>query len=337
MFQSPSVDSSRSEAAGLEDESMHGANGMVKFTAFGPASLSNLGPGFDALGLCIDGSGDYVAASLSEEPGIRVRFIGGDGGLLPTDPKKNTASVAAARVLELAEYEGGLDLEIEKQVPFGSGIGGSAASAVAGAWATNMALGEPFTKEQLVDAVLAGEAVASGSFHGDNVLPALFGGLVMVSSSEPSRYRRVTLPRELPLAVIAPQVQVLTKQARDILPTRIPFADSIHNASELAFLIDAFHNGDWQAVGRCIMQDRIVEPIRAELVPCYEAVKAGALEAGALGSALTGSGPAMFAVAETGGDAERVLEAMIAASQSAGIDADGFVTMGNPDGVRQAD
>src|SRR5690625_7379287 len=131
MFQSPSVDSSRSEAAGLEDESRHGANGMVKFTAFGPASLSNLGPGFDALGLCIDGSGDYVAASLSEEPGIRVRVIGGDGGLLPTDPKKNTAADAAARAVERAEYEDGLDPEIEKQVPCGSGTGRPAADTAA--------------------------------------------------------------------------------------------------------------------------------------------------------------------------------------------------------------
>ena len=336
MFQTPSVDSGRSESPGLEAEPVLDPDSMVRFKAFGPASLSNLGPGFDALGLCIDGTGDYVTAMLSEEPGIRVSFAGGEAGLLPTDPVRNTASVAAAAVLQLAGYSGGLELEIEKQVPFGSGIGGSAASAVAGAWATNLALGEPFTKAQLVDAVLAGEAVASGSFHGDNVLPALFGGLVLVSSSEPSRYRRVTLPRALPLAVIAPQVQVLTKQARDILPKEVALADGIHNASELAFLIDAFHCGDWQAVGRCIMQDRIVEPIRAELVPCYGAVKEAALEAGAPGCALTGSGPAMFAVAESAKQAERVLDAMIEASRSVGVEAGGFVTMGNADGVRQA-
>ncbi|MFW5973483.1 MAG: homoserine kinase [Bacteroidota bacterium] len=304
---------------------------------FGPASLSNLGPGFDALGLCIGGAGDTIIASLSDEPGVRITSISGDAGLLPLDAPSNTAAVAAGAVLSAADFDVGLELRIEKNVPFGSGIGGSAASAVAGAWAANLALGTPFDKEALVEAVLAGEAVASGARHGDNVLPALFGGLVLVSSSDPTRFRQIALPRPLHLAIIAPAVQVLTRVAREILPQNVGLRDAVHNAAELAFLLDAFRVGDWETVGRCIMSDRLVEPVRATLVPCYDAVRHAAMESGAFGCALTGSGPALFAVAESPDHAELVLESMITASHAAGTDATGFVTEANPHGVTGID
>lgn len=299
----------------------------------GPASLSNLGPGFDTLGLCIDGIGDIVEATISDEPGVQITAIEGDGGLLPISAEANTASVAAQHVLRQAGSEKGVELRIEKRVPFGSGIGGSAASAVAGAWAANLALGRPFSKEDLVAAVLEGEAVASGSKHGDNVLPALFGGLVLTSSSQPHLYRRIPLKCDLPIALIAPDVQVLTKTARDILPKQVPFRDAINNASDLAFLIDAFCCGDWETVGRCIMRDRLVEPVRATLVPCYDAARSAAMEAGALGCALTGSGPAMFAIADSFSAAEAVLQAMIEACLTSGIETTGRVTSANARGV----
>ncbi len=302
---------------------------------FGPSSLSNLGPGFDAIGLCIDGFGDYVEARLTEDPAVTIESISGDAGLVTTDPAMNTASIAARKVLDLARSPFGATLRIEKHVPFGSGIGGSAASAVAGAWVANVLLGEPFRKEELVEAVLAGESVASGSRHGDNVLPALLGGLLLVSPSDPTRFRRIALGRPLPIAVIVPAVQVLTKQARAILPQRVRLRDAVHNAAELAFLLDAFRSGDWETVGRCIMSDRLVEPVRARLVPCYEAVRNAALEAGALGCALTGSGPALFAIAERESQAPDVVEAMLAASRSMGIEAVGKAVHANPDGARR--
>lgn len=302
---------------------------------FGPSSISNLGPGFDALGLCIDGFGDYVEARLSEAPGVVIDSVTGDKGLVTTDPELNTASVAAARVLQMARSDRGVVIRIEKHVPFGSGIGGSAASAVAGAWAANVLLGEPFGKEALVDAVLEGESAASGSRHGDNVLPALFGGLVLVSSSDPTRFRRISIGRTLHLAVIVPDVQVLTRAARAILPDLVPLRDAVHNAAELGFMLDAFRSGDWETLGRCIMSDRLVEPVRAQLVPCYEAVRHAAREAGALGCALTGSGPAMFAIAERQSEAHRVLEAMLDASRATGIDAIGRAVFANAEGARR--
>lgn len=302
---------------------------------FGPSSLSNLGPGFDAIGLCIDGFGDYVEARLCDQPGVHIESITGDQGLLPREAHLNTASVAAQWVLDRVETPYGVLLRIEKHVPFGSGIGGSAASSVAGAWAANVLLGEPFTREALVGAVLEGETMASGSRHGDNVLPALLGGLILVAASDPTRFRRIPIGRPLPLAVVVPDVQVLTRQAREMLPEQVPLRHAIHNAAELAFMLDAFRSGDWETVGRCIMADRLVEPVRATLVPCYKTVKQAALDAGALGCALTGSGPAMFAIAEHLDEASRIVEAMMEASRCDGVEVIGRAVHANPAGTRR--
>ncbi|MGB3543004.1 homoserine kinase [Rubrivirga sp.] len=302
-------------------------------TAWGPASLSNLGPGFDALGLCLTGLGDRVSASRTDAPGVTVT----GPPSLPTDPDRNTAARAAAHVLTQSGLEGGLALEIKKGIPLGSGVGGSAASAVAGAWAANVVLGSPFTKPDLVDAVLEGEVAASGSKHGDNVLPALFGGLVLTSPSDPTEYRHVDLEDAPEIAVLIPHVEVLTRQARAVLPETVPHRDASAQAAELAFLLDALRAGDWLEVGRRIMRDRLAEPHRSTLVPVYDAVKAAALEVGAAGCALTGSGPAMFALPSPDADAETVLEAMKAASLDGAIDAHGWVARVDPGGVRTLD
>lgn len=300
----------------------------------GPASLSNLGPGFDALGLALSGIGDTLAVRLHEEPGVIITEISGEGAGLPLAAEKNIASVAAAAVLEKARVSGGLEMRIEKGIRPGSGIGSSAASAVAGAWAANVALGEPFTKPEVISAILAGEVIASGSEHGDNILPALFGGLVLVSASDVYTYRRVAMPSALPIALILPEVQVLTKEARAMLPANVSLRDAVHNASSLAFMMDAFRAGDWETVGRFMMQDRLVEPVRATLVPCYQAIQQAALDAGAFGCALSGSGPAMFAVAESEAQAEHITQAMLLASCSVGIGAQGQATKADSLGAR---
>lgn len=307
-----------------------------RVTVFGPASLSNLGPGFDALGLCLDGLGDHVEAWPVEAPGVHLVPDTEANGVaqVPADPVRNTASVAAAAVLRQAEATGGLALRICKGIPLGSGIGGSAASAVAGAWATNLALKADLGKEALVEAVLAGEAVASGSRHGDNVLPALFGGLVLVSPDDPTCYRRLPLSAPLSIALLLPEVSILTEEARALLSDVVPRRDAIHNAAALAFMVDAFRSGDFEAAATYMMQDRLVEPVRARLVPCYDAVRRAALEAGAWGCALTGSGPAMFALAETTAKAETVLQAMLDASRAAGVRATGQVTHSGMQGVQ---
>lgn len=284
-----------------------------------PASLSNLGPGFDALGLALEGLGDTIEVWKDEAPGVRV--VPNDTGASwnPPGDRQNTAVVAAEKVLEQANADFGLQLRIRKGLTPGSGLGSSAASAVAGAWAANVACGTPFTKAQLVEAVLAGEAIASGARHGDNVLPALFGGLVLVSPTDPTDYRRLRLGAPVHVALLVPQVEVLTLTARKMLPEAVPLFDAVSNAAALAFLLDALSRGDLETAGRCIMLDRLVEPVRATLVPCYEAVRQAAIEAGAYGCALSGSGPTMFAFCEDHAHAERVARAMRQASEAIGI------------------
>lgn len=299
-------------------------------TVFGPASLSNLGPGFDALGLCITGPGDRIEARATDTPGVTIQ----SASALPTDPEKNTAGRAALEVLRHAHAEIGLELTIHKGIPLGSGIGGSAASAVAGAWAANEVLGRPFTKHQLVGAVLEGEHAASGHYHGDNVLPALFGGLVLVSPSDPTAFRRLDLPDPPEIAVIVPHVEVLTREARAALPATVPHGDASAQAAELAFLLTAFRAGDWESAGRHLMRDRLAEPHRARLVPVYDAIKQAALDAGSWGCALTGSGPAMFALPGASASAQTVLDAMVNASRAGGVDADGWVASIDTEGVR---
>lgn len=301
---------------------------------FGPASLSNLGPGFDALGLCVSGIGDVVRARRTDSPGVQLLH---EPGAVPLealqDSEKNTAVIAARGVLDLLGVDGGIELTLTKGIPLGSGIGGSAASAVAGAWAANMLFGRPLEKEALVEAVLEAEDIASGGRHGDNALPALLGGLILVSSSNAARYRRIELPGSLHIALILPNVQVLTRQARAMLPDRVSLQDAVGNASELAFLVDAYRCGDWETVGQCMMRDRLVEPVRASLVPCYHAARNAALEAGAFGCALTGSGPAMFALAPSAEEAASIRDAMVAASLSERVEARGLVAEVNDAGV----
>ena len=193
--------------------------------------------------------------------------------------------------------------------------------------------GRPFEKADLVEAVLAGEA-ATGAAHGDNVLPALFGGLVVVSPAAPTDYRRLALPDAPPLAVVLPDVTVLTRDARAALPATVPHGDASAQAAELALLLRALVEGDWADVGRRMMRDRLAEPYRAPLVPVYDAVKRAALDAGAAGCALSGSGPAMVAVCPDA-DADAVRNAMTEACALAGIGARAWLAEVDPVGVRE--
>lgn len=301
---------------------------------FGPASLSNLGPGFDTLGLCLQGVGDVVEAVKVDKPGIHICFVENDfGGGITTDPVKNTAGVAAQLIVDQVGYSGGVSLTITKGFKPGSGIGSSAASAVAAAFATSELLQANLEKQDLVDAVLGGEAIASGARHGDNVLPALFGGLILVSSSDPTVYRNVLIPTDLWIVTILPDVEVLTKQARAMLPAQVQLQTAVNQASSLAFMIDAFHAGDWRTVGRWMMEDKIAEPVRSTLVPCYTQIKAAALDAGAYGCALTGSGPAMFAITSSQADAKRIAQAMFDAGHAVGVSSTTYISQVNQEGV----
>jgi homoserine kinase len=290
--------------------------------------------GFDVLGLAILGAGDEVTARASEEPGVRIAAISGDGDRLPREPRRNTAGAAAEAVLQLVRAPFGVELEISKGLPLAAGMGGSAASAVAAAVAVDGLLGSRLAPEALLQCALSGEAVASGAAHPDNAAPSLLGGLVLVPSWDPIRMIPLEVPEELFSVHVHPHMEVETAAARRVLGSTVSLPDAVAQWGNTAALVAGLFRGDWEIIGRAV-EDRIAEPLRAPAVPGFAAVKGAALDAGALGASLSGSGPSLFALCRGRERAEAVGEAMVRAFQvSGGLEADLLVSPGGAPGAR---
>lgn len=297
--------------------------GPSRAVAFAPASVSNLAVGFDLLGHPIGAWGDRVTVTRRDSPGVAIAEITGVAGPLPTDAAANTAGAALLRLL--ADHAPGLGVEvrIEKGIPLGSGVGGSAASAVAAVVAASALLPDPLPVEALFPYALAGEAIASGAVHGDNVAPSLFGGLVLVRSAEPPDVVPLPAPEALRCAVVLPRLRLDTREARAVLPKAFPLHDVVHQTANLAGVVAGCYRGDLALVGRSLT-DVLVEPHRAPLVRGFGAVKAAALGAGALGCSISGAGPSVFAWCEGDAAAEAARAAMTAAFAEAGVEASGW-------------
>jgi homoserine kinase len=277
---------------------------------FAPATVSNLGPGFDVLGLALHRPGDIVEAECADRPGVDLADVAGDGGLLPRDAARNAAGVAAGEVLRLAGGTGGLRLRLLKGMPLESGLGSSGASAAAGAVAANEALGRPLEADDVVRCAMAGERAACGSAHADNVAPAVLGGIVLIRSCDPLDLVRLPVPDGLYIAVVHPHCEVSTSEARARLAGRaFALQDIVANAGNLGALVAALHQGDLALLGRCI-DDHLVEPVRAAMIPAYADVRAAARDGGALGCGISGSGPSMFALCDSDETAARAAVAM---------------------------
>ena len=282
----------------------------ARVRVFAPATVSNLGPGFDVLGLALHRPGDIVEAEGVDRPGVELIEVTGDGGRLPTDAARNAAAVAAAEVVRVAGRPAGLRLRLRKGMPLQSGLGSSGASAAAGAVAANEALGRPLEAGDLVRCAMAGERAACGSAHADNVAPAVLGGIVLVRSYDPLDLVRLPVPDGLFIAVVHPHCEVSTSEARARLAGRaFALPDIVANAGNLGALVAALHQGDLALLGRCI-DDHLVEPVRAAMIPAYADVRAAAQEAGALGCGISGSGPSMFALCDSDDTAARTAVAM---------------------------
>ncbi len=310
--------------------------------AFGPASVANWGVGFDALGAALDGPGDVATVYPSRKPGARIASIEGDGGRLPADPERNTASVAAQAVLDFYRRNGGseitgLEIELIKGLPLSSGLGSSAASAVAAAYASARLLGIS-EKEFLLEAVLLGEKTADGAWHGDNAFASLMGGIVLVPTSNPKKYLRVVplpVPARLRLVLAHPSLELSTAESRRVLPKSVSMGLQVSQGAAFAELISALFTGDLKRAGQCISSDQIVEPARAPLVPGYDAVTAAMRESGALGIALAGAGPTIMALSEDGPDAGRISRAAVAAWKAEGVEATARVHCIDMQGARE--
>jgi homoserine kinase len=295
-------------------------NQLDSVRAFAPATMANLGPGFDIIGMAVTGIGDTVIARFSDRPGVTVTKITGDGGRLPYDSNRNTAAVAAEFVRKQVNPQVGIELEIEKGLPLASGLGSSAASAVAGAVATNALLGNPLSQLELLPACLEAEATVSGR-HADNVAPALLGGIVLVTGTTPDTLFPLPVPENLHFALVTPDVAVPTSQARAVLPKEVPFSTLVNQTKGVARLMHAIYSGNLELLAKAMTEDLIIEPARAHLIPYFGMAREIALNNGAQTSIISGAGPTLCMVAPTPEIAEKVGAAVQELYQSQGIGA----------------
>ena len=304
-------------------------------TAFAPASIGNLGVGFDILGLAIAGAGDRVIAARIEGEGVQIEEVRGlDGELHPylsTDPKTNTASIAAAALWK-EHGRGGVSLKIHKGVPLQSGMGSSAASAVAAAVAVNALLEAPLALDALLPYALEGEKYASGGLHADNVAPSLLGGMILCPEVLLPETVRIATPRGVSAVLVHPELTVNTREARQLLSEGVPRSDWIAQQGYLAGFIAACQSGNIDLIGRTL-KDIIIEPQRAQNVACFDAVRQAALTAGALGVSLSGSGPSIFALCRSD-DAATIAVAMETSCQETGIECQTWISALDAPGAR---
>jgi homoserine kinase len=306
-------------------------------TAFAPASIGNVGVGFDMLGLALaGGAGDRVIATRCETPGISVAEVRGlDGEIHPylsSDPKENTASIAAQALWDAAGATGGAALKVHKGVPLQSGMGSSAASAVAAVVAVNALLDQPLGQLELLPYALEGEKYASGGLHADNVAPSLLGGLILCPTVLLPEVVRLPVPDGVSAVLLHPELQVNTAHARRGLAKGYSMEQWLQQQGYLAGFIAACMAGDVDLIGRTL-RDVVIEPQRAQAVSCFEDVKAAALRAGALGCSLSGSGPSIFALCEER-TAINLASAMEQACRAQGIDCQSWVSPLDAEGAR---
>jgi len=302
---------------------------------FAPATAANLVCGFDILGLALEKPGDEVKMTRSDKPGVRLLKITGDDGRLPLDPAKNTVSACVQMLLKYLDREDvGVEIELYKQMPIGSGLGSSAASTVAGLYAINQLLGQPLTKQELLPFAMKGEELACGHGHADNVAPSLFGGITLIKSYEPLEVIALPVPPDLYCAVVFPHVDVPTRAARKMIRSKIELKDAVVQWGNIAGLVSGFFMNDYGLIGRS-MQDVLIEPTRAILIPEFYEMRETAMSTGALGFGISGSGPSVFAFATSHDTATQITDRIVQHLKSKGIDSNGYVSAVNQQGPRE--
>jgi homoserine kinase len=305
-------------------------------TAFAPATVANVASGFDILGFAIEGLGDRVTVTRDADPGVRIRIATG-GPAVPTEPERNTAGKPLLAMLAELGAGFGFTVEIEKGIPLGSGLGGSAASAVGAVVAANALLENPFPRERLLEFALEGEAVASGAKHADNVAPCLYGGFTLSTPGTDARVKSVPFPAGIHAVVVHPEFVLETKAARAALGKELTLRTHIDQSSRLASLVLGLCTGDFDAIARGL-EDVLVEPQRASLIPGFGAVKRAALDAGAIGASISGAGPSVFAWARDAGTAARIRDGMVRAFADHGkLSAKGSISALNRKGASLVD
>jgi homoserine kinase len=308
---------------------------MNEIKIFCPATIANLSCGFDVLGLCLETIGDEMIIRKSAEKGIRITKI--TGADLPLETEKNVAGVAALAICKEAHnrvsFDCGFEIEIHKKIKAGSGIGSSSASAAGAVYGINELLGNPFSRKELVDFAMKGEAVASGCEHADNVAPCLLGGFTLVRGYNPLDVIRIDSPSEMYAVALHPHIEVKTSDARAVLNPMIPLKDAITQWGNVGGLIAGLYTNDYELIGRSL-EDVIVELLRKSLIPGFDETKFAALQNGALGAGISGAGPSIFALCKGQAIAEKVAFAMTETYSTTGIPSDIHISKINPIGVK---
>jgi homoserine kinase len=299
---------------------------------FAPASVANVACGFDVLGFALEKPGDEIVVRFSDAfHGLKITAI--TGGKLPMIAEKNTAGFAALKLLEhLGESDLGIEMEIHKKMPFGSGLGSSAASAAGAVVAVNGLLGNPLTKFELLPFAVQGESIASGAFHADNIAPSLLGGFTLVRDTLSNDIHSIPVPAGMYATVVYPKVEVLTKEARAILKAEVPLKNAVKQTANIAAFVLGMVNSDFGLIRRSL-QDVIIEPQRAQLIPHFFEVKNAAYTEGVLGCSISGSGPSIFALSQDLETAKNAGQAMRQIFDKNGIEAELFISPINTKGA----
>lgn len=309
-----------------------GASTTVK--VFAPATVANVVCGFDVLGFAVNEPGDEVIMRLKDKPGITISKITGDDGRLPLDPAKNTVSVSVQHYLQSINRDDvGLDIELHKKMPIGSGLGSSSASTVAGLFAAKTLLGDGSDAVNQLPFAMKGEELACGHGHADNVAPALLGGFVLIRSYEPLDVVKLPHPAGLWCAIVFPDVDVPTREARQIIRNKILMKDAVTQWGNIAGLVSGLFLQDIDLIGRS-MQDVLVEPVRSMLIPDFYKMRDWAMGLGAVSFGISGSGPSVFAFTRDQETAKRITQTLQHHLTSIGIGSNTYISTINDKGPR---
>ena len=304
-----------------------------KIQVFAPASIANVSCGFDVFGFAIEELGDFVDARFNNEGKIIIESIEGAEGL-PLEPELNVTAIAAQALLDEVGEKRGITFNIRKTVIPGSGLGSSASGAVAGAFAANELAGKPFSKQELVRFAGVGEQVASNQLHHDNVAPSMLGGFSVVRSNEPLDVLSIDYPEDIRVVVAHPQIEVKTKQAKRMLGRTMSISNAVIQFGNVAGLVLGMTSKNYDLIGRS-MVDMLAEPVRSRLIPLYDEAKQISLEAGAIGTNIAGSGPAIFSFCKGDKSAKAVLEAFKKVYAKSNLSVNYFTSKINPEGAKR--
>jgi len=298
---------------------------------FAPATVANVGCGYDVLGFALEGYGDELTLTRRADDQLVIKAITGASGI-PLDPATNVATVSIRALLQELGVSAGFEMTIHKNISPGSGLGSSASSSAAAVFAANELLGRPFTRQQLVPFAMKGEEAASAKPHADNVTPSLLGGFTIVRSYDPLDVFAIPFPSGLQAVIIFPQVEVKTSDAKKILKKQINLSDAVTQWGNVAGLISGLFLSDFDLIGRSL-QDVIIEPVRSILIPSYDEAKQLALALGALGYTISGSGPSMFALTQHASVAVAIRDQVSAFYRSRDIEVISFISSINANGT----